>query len=659
MNLSEEQIKKEEQYFDKIVELITNYIKIINQKISKSDKEIIELKKHIWDQGKAMSELEYGSMLADADFEVSLVNKQVEQLNRYEKMLKNPYFGRIDFKTDEEIFNVYIGISGLTDEENNYIFDWRAPISSLFYNYDFGPAQYDSPSGNIFGEIVLRRQYKFEQGNLKRIIENKLNIDDEILQEVLSKNSNSKMQNIVSTIQKEQNEIIRNASDKVLIVQGIAGSGKTSVAMHRVAYILYREKEIKHDDIIIFSPNTVFGEYIGEILPDLGEKNVLNYTFQSFFSKYYSALKKSESLSDFLERNYENKNTTNICNKLDIDNFMESYLKNNIFKKNVVIQNIVFSNYELNNLILQKYNKLPFIERIKSVSEYLCRKLNISTIKNSKKIMRLLLDKLSLSVDPVDIYNSFLKSNLSNKNSIKYDDIVNILYIYFEINGYPCVSNVKHIVIDEAQDYNDIQFYILKKVFLNASFTILGDINQMINPNCNYQNLYEITKIFENNIKYIELNKTYRSSPEITDFSNTILNKKNINSVRKATGFPVMFRNNEKLIENIGKDIQLMKANGLKNIAIIVKNKKELTSLYNKLSDCYSNLTFTKNSIVNGTISILTSYMSKGLEFDGVIVYTDIENQYTEYEKNLFYVVCTRAQHQLIIYNQDISYNYQ
>lgn len=658
MNISDKEMNKEKNYLEIVKKVASDFIKDIDIKVEKEKQDIFEIKKYIWDECKAMSELEYGNLLNDTDAKVKRTNDQIMQAFKYTKILDNAYFGRVDFKTEEELINVYIGLHGLHSDSKNYIFDWRAPISSLFYDYTVGSAEYEAPLGNIKGNIELRRQYKIESGNIKRIIESDINIDDEILQEVLSSNSSDKMKNIVTTIQKEQNAVIRNTKDKYLIVQGVAGSGKTSVALHRIAYLLYKEENLNYNNVLIFSPNNVFSEYISEVLPELGEENVLNTTFNDLVKSYIKNQKNTETFSEFLERKYEsisnNDNEDCLYTKKELDEFIKQFLSKSILKKGITINGLYFNQFELNELLTNKYKKLPFLERIDNIAEYICNSLNISVKKNKIKIKNRLLKEIDIELNPINIYKLFLDSKNSNKEiskQIYYDDLVNIIYIYFELNGYPYNTNVKHIIVDEAQDYSKLQFLILKKIFPYAYFTILGDINQAINPYCEYNSLKEINPIFDNKACYIELSKTYRSSAEIIDFSNKILDIKNVSSVRGKSGYPVVLKNEKITTKRIINDIIEMKKDGMKTIAIITKNEKTAKKLYKKVKENDDSIGFTLNTITKDCIAILPSYIAKGLEFDGVIICNDLEEKYTKQENKLFYVVCTRAQHKLIIYN--------
>ena len=656
MNISEKELEKEKKYLKTIKDTASKNIDEIDTKLEKEKKEIYETKKYIWEECNALSELEIGSVFQDANAQVIRANEQVMKSFRYRKMLESPYFGRIDFKLDDELLNVYIGLYGLSDIKTNYIFDWRAPISSLFYDYTIGKAKYEAPVGEIEGEITLRRQYKIENGKLKRVIESDINIDDDLLQEVLSSNSSEKMKNIVTTIQKEQNQVIRNTTDKYLIVQGVAGSGKTSAALHRIAYLLYKEENLNYNNILIFSPNDVFSEYISDVLPELGEENVLNTTFNDIVKTYLRKQKSIEDFSSFLERTYENIEhiNTSFYEKKDLDSFIKSFLDNSIFKKGTTINGLYFNQFELNELLTSKYKKLPFLERLNKIAEYMCTNARLSIKKSKNRLVNWALNETNIELDPIIIYSQFLESKGINRDlskKIYYEDLVGIIHIYFELNSYPYNTNVKHVVVDEGQDYSKLQYYILKKIFPYAYFTILGDVNQSINPYCKYKSLEELSEIFDEKSNYVELNKTYRSSSEIISFANRILNIKNIDSARGNNGLDVLIRNNNDYLKSIINDIKLMKKNNLKTIAIITKNRKEARNLYNKLKKENTNLSFVKDTISLNSVSILPSYIAKGLEFDGVIVYNNDNNGYSNNEKNLYYVVCTRAQHQLIIYN--------
>lgn len=674
MKISSEELKKEVLYLKETLKILKNIIEKESDSIEIQKTNVNEMKKYIWENSGVLDDIEVMVSMRDVNKEVDFTNKNIKNINALRKSLSSPYFGRVDFSYDDDIISVYIGINGIIENLKNYVFDWRSPIASLFYNYGVGKAEYTAPTGKIQGDILLKRQYKIFNGKIKRCFESDINIDDEYLQEILSSASSKKMTNIVNTIQKEQNMIIRNVDDKHLIVQGIAGSGKTSVALHRIAYLLYNEKKLTNNNVLIFSPNEVFSDYISNVLPELGEQNVLQTTFSYFVSSYIDG--DIESFTNFLERYYNNEN---IClenqkhNKIklsnefkkEIDIFLKDYISRARFVKGLSINGKKITREELNRIFQKKFDNREVSRRLEDMSEY----LGGYKKEFKRKIFQKLKELLTIDTNPIEVYNKILsKNNLSidkektkfNSNGkikkLSYSDLLPLMYINFELNGYPNARTIKHVIIDEAQDYTLLQFDILKKIFNSASFTILGDVNQTINPFYKYDNLNDINSIFNNKGKYIELTKTYRSSQEIIEFSNNILGIDNACSVRHSNSIPVEFREVDKnvirkiLVENVHK----MQEQNMKRIAIITKSNEEVINLYNELKKDLTKLKMINNSkdFKIGNLVILPSYISKGLEFDGVIIYTDKENEYQEKDKYLFYVVCTRAQHALSIYNQ-------
>lgn len=682
MNIELEQMKQEEEYLKKTLAVIKELIENDNNSIKDKMAEIQEMKKYLWENNAMLDDAEIASGMYNVNCDVGYTNENIKKLMKLKKSLENPYFGRVDFESDGFSEQIYIGINGIAKDLNFYVFDWRTPIASLFYNYGTGPASYEAPSGTISGNISLKRQYKISNKKIERCFNSDLNIDDDYLQEILANASSEKMTNIVNTIQKEQNEIIRNVNDKYLIVQGIAGSGKTSVALHRIAYLLYKEKNLNSNNVLIFSPNDVFSQYISNVLPELGEDNVLQTTFSDFASAYIRDFKEIESFTQFIDRYYKNDSISEeeykitkykISNEFKelIDIYIEKYKENISFISSIIINGKSIKIDELNRLLKTAFDKFPLSERIDRISEYVCEQNNISYKKYGKVIREKIKTVVNFNLDVKKMYQDIISSDQFKKcaglkentdftvgKQLRYDDLLPLMYIYFETNGYPKNNSIRHIIIDEAQDYSLLQFYMLKKIFYTASFTVLGDIHQTINPYYIYDNLNSINSIFENKGKYIELNKTYRSSQEIIEFTNQILGLDNACSVRKNNAIPVTMRSipKEQAAIQIMHDIELMRENGIKRIAIITKNNLETIELYDKLKEQLDDINIVQQNAKTGTsignLVVLPSYISKGLEFDGVISYTDENNEYQEKDKYLFYVVCTRAQHNLTVYNQ-------
>lgn len=673
MALSNNDIKQEKDYLEFATEEISKKIDILGKEIHVKNEKITEFKKVLWENRGSIDGVEMQTELMSSQLEANFV---LTKMNYYRKLLKleySPYFGRIDFKEDNlDTRKVYIGIANVEKDLNYIIYDWRSPIASLFYDYSKGKAKYTAPDGEIKGEILLKRQYKIEGKKLLRVFDNNLNIVDDMLQEVLSSSSSDKMKNIVNTIQQEQNEIIRNISNKNLIVQGIAGSGKTSVALHRIAFLLYKIKNLKSSNVLIFSPNKIFSEYISNVLPELGEENTSETTFSEFASHYIKEFKSVESFSGFIEKYYTNKRDDEDLIRFKLSNKMIKVIENYVqeIDKNIkIIDNIEtkFSLIEkeyLNYLLKDRYNKMPIFERMDYIAEHLCNKLGLISKKDKISITKKIKEVLSIKPDYKKLYkdlfisdsfsSSFNKSiNLKlNSKVINYDDALCFIYLKGLLNGFPYSNLIKQVVIDEAQDYNEMQYIILTKIFKRASFTLLGDVNQTINPYQKYDSLEVLKNILDGNTKYVELSKTYRSSKEIIEFTNKILNLKHVSAIRKEEGVPVIKRDDDKYLKN---DINYLK-NKYKSLAIITKDMLDAIRLYDLLKDDYKDISLVTNnsSKFNRDLIIIPSYLSKGLEFDSVISYTSKNNLYTKREKYLYYVVLTRCQHELIVYNNSL-----
>lgn len=674
MSLSKEEVRKENDYLEKTTNEINNQLQELGNQIHVKEEQLTEFKRYLWEEKGSMDDIELKTGLMSSELDASLMLQKMEYYKKLFKTQNNPYFGRIDFnEKNDSIIKVYIGLTYLNKGLDYLIYDWRSPIASMFYDYGIGKAMYEAPAGDIEGDITLRRQYKIENKKLIRIFDNDLNVVDECLQDVLSDQSNDKMKNIVNTIQQEQNKIIRNIVDKNLIVQGIAGSGKTSVALHRIAFLLYKIKNLKSSNVLIFSPNNVFMEYISNVLPELGEDNALISTFHDFAKTYIKEVKKVQSFSNFIEEYYTNKVVDKkliefkLSNKIIkvIENYVKQIENNIYFTDNIETSIDMVEKEYLDYLIKDKYSKLPLFERIDKIAEHLCNKVGLSISKYKREYISQIKKLLSIKKDFIKIYqdmyvsSSFIKEYKQatkvkiNKDQMNYEDSLCFIYLKGLLNGFPYSSDIKQIVVDEAQDYNELQYIILKKIFKQASFTILGDINQTINPYQKYDTLEVLTNILGENSNYIELNKTYRSSNEIIEYTNKILNLKHVSAMRKPNLVPVKLRNNN---YNIIEDINELRSK-YKSVAIITKDKQESINLFNKIKNDIKDISVMDdgNKEFNRNLVIVPSYLAKGLEFDAVISFNEINNLYTSNEKYLFYVVCTRTQHELIVYNPPLS----
>ena len=680
MSLTDINLQVEKNYLDEVMKHVRSKISELGQELYDREEKVQEFQKFIWDTRHEMDPTEMRSMMASSDLEVTLMQNKGKYLQKLFRTQHSPYFGSITFVSKDINKKIYIGIARVEDEENDIylVHDWRAPICSMFYDYETGPAQFKAPEGIIKGEITNKRQFKIEDGKLKRVFDNDLNIDDDLLQEVLATKSNDRMKNIVNTIQQEQNAIIRNLEDRTLIVQGIAGSGKTSVALHRIAFLLYKLENLTSRNVLIFSPNQVFTEYISSVLPELGEDNTMQTTFHDFLSQYLPEFGSVESFTTFVERYYKYKEINRKLVKykqsdrviIDIHLYIKKILKSVKFIRDIETVDYSYTKEQLNEMLRNRYEKLLLVDRLNAIADKICNDIfrgrkakKPSVLANLKKNLNIKLDFKILLKEfyKSDIFLESFEGNMTdreinaivNSREIKYEDACLMVYLKGLLEGFGYFGNIKEVVIDEAQDYNKLQYMLMRTIFKRSGFTLLGDINQTINPYYRYKSLKDLTKIFGDSVKYLELSKTYRSTPEIIERTNNILGLSHVSAIRRENSIPVVFKDETNIKENLIEDINKLRETS-SSVAIITKTDEECEYLYTLLKKDIpeiSELSSTSKEF-NKKLIIIPSYIAKGLEFDSTIIYTRKNNRYKEDEKYLYYVACTRSQHQLIIYNQ-------
>ena len=613
-------MKEEVKYLENVKNVINYNIDSLTKHIETNKKEIINTKRYLYESSHEIYDTDLTSMMNEEDFNVSLVNTQIDKVSKLKHAYLNPYFGRVDFN-DEKI---YIGLTDVSKDNENLVFDWRSDIASLYYDEKIGKSTFKVGDKTIEGNITKRRNYTIKMGKLISFFDSDIAIRDELLQEVLNQNASENMKNIVTTIQKEQNEIIRYGGN--IIVEGASGSGKTSIAMHKASYTLYKNS-LNKNNILIFTPSKNFIKYISGVLPSLGEENVKMTTFNSFANEYLDS--KAESLNHYFEHSKKSdKLKLSKEFKEKIDKYLKTYKKSLKFTKKLGYKKLIILPDELNHYLEKDLSVANVLEY---ASSKLCDRLNIDEDKNVPQLTIMLKELLDIKNHPLDLYNDFLESiNLEKIDYFSYPDVWAALYLYFNIHGYPSYSNIKEVIIDEAQDYSIFEFILIKKIFNSSKFTVLGDSNQNINPLNKYSSLKELSSIFD--AKYIYINKSYRSSKRIVEFSNKILNLKNIVPIRTYDS-KVIVKDMDK--EKLYTLVNSFKEDGFK-VAVITKTKEEALKL--------------KKLKLNA--SILPVNLAKGLEFDAVIVYTDKDNYYTKEEFNLYYVAATRALHKLAVVNQ-------
>ena len=642
--ISERELKKEKDYLKAVLYILEKEIQKNNSKIEELSDTIKKELKYTWDYDNQADLNEWANNMMKIERKSLSAISKTDKNRSYFKMLKSAYFARIDFETENDIIPVYIGIATLSDGTDFYVYDWRAPISSMFYDYEMGEAKYTTPEGNeIKGKIILKRQYKIEGENIVQIFDTDMQIIDDILKQMLGSKSSDKMRNIVNTIQKEQNKIIRKRDVDLLVVQGPAGSGKTSVAMHKIAYLLYAEKNnINNSNILIISPNDIFSDYISNVLPEIGEDNVYQTTFMDFIRGHLD-FKIKGSLNDLYEEVYKT-NPKSKTKSVEYNSIMLKYgatyinlLENYISSKRneilgisdiIIDGKVVIEKSYLEKLASElESNGVSLLTQGKRLIEKIVLHLTIklgakqnATIQKIKKALEANLNKLKVKSLFTDLYSNedrfvnmieeiynvtgtsaknrlsikslhdifVYTSSLLAKNTIPFEDVVGYLYLKDRILGSSVQSKIKYVLIDEAQDYTILQYRILAHLFKRANITILGDINQSIMPfasHKNYESIINILKQDRPGIKYDMnyLTKTYRSTYEINMFCKHIIGDTNMyNQVdRHGDEVSIIKDNDEMKKTKVLKDaLELKKF--YNTIAIITKTQEEA----NKLKEC-------------------------------------------------------------------------
>ena len=520
-----------------------NWLNIVTQKIEEkiatteqTNKRLLEsLKdnmKYMWDSIYEMDSQEKAFVKNQMAMLDETQQENIKELMSYKASLKSPYFGAIDFDSNEEGFLSYkIGLKGIKDGSTIYVVDWRAPFSELYYNYDVGYGEYFTGLNKVTGNIKSKKQYKIENGKIIFCIESDIKIDDQILQEVLAKTASEKMKNIVSTIQKEQNAIIRKETSNNLIVQGVAGSGKTSIALHRIAYLLYKHrKTLSSSSVLIISPNKFFSDYISNVLPELGEQNIAETVMDQILKEELNIKDKIETKSEQVERLLgdqfaikicEIKNSMQFCE--DIEKFCNEYFDEIFNPTDIVYENFLICNKEtLKEMFLNKYKNRPVYLKLNWIKDYVSYKAQEFELKLNKSTLEKFFKPMFGKLDIYEVYNQFLKRyynlNFIKSAKINFEDAIALLYIKQYIYGYTTFNNIKHLLIDEFQDYSPLNYKIINNMFPCVK-TILGDISQDVSGS-QTKILENFNKLDSRESELITLNKSYRSSYEITTFAN-------------------------------------------------------------------------------------------------------------------------------------------
>lgn len=701
----------EEKRLAQTISLAEEQLKQAKEAADKKKSEIIEAKKDVRENTEHGITSLYTSDGFEALVELSqYINPVTDKIIDYEeeehkillleKMIKSPYFARIDFKFDDEdeFEKIYIGRSSLRKNsyQEMYVYDWRSPIASIFYRFMTGEAFYDAPCGRVTGELNLKRQYEIKNGTLEYFFDSDVQIVDEFLRQLLSQNTTAKMKAIVETIQHEQDVVIRDMENDLLMVQGVAGSGKTSIALHRAAYLMYQglQTKLSANNIMIISPNSIFEQYISNVLPELGEDNVISSVFEDILSALLIG-RKIQSRNDFLENLIVNSKYKEISrNSIEfktssffreiLDQFLIDIPRQWIEFEDVYYEGkCVVSRQILKDKILGR-TETPLGIKLEQLEDYILEQIfgtgKGRGHKEEKNLIKQEIQKF-IKIDIVELYKilfsneAYFYSLLQNSNlsqgiksiweytrenleadRLYYDDAIAIAYLYLKIYGTNKYKNIKQVVIDEAQDYYPLQYEIFNLLFSNAKFTILGDMKQTLAKKEDISFYEQIQKILnKKKSSLIMLDKSFRCTNEILNFSLKFIEKSSqIKSFNRNGDSPKVYiaDNSEIFIDEIVKEIKLCQEKGFQSICLICKTEKNSTYLFNKIKHKLD-IQLIKNGSVSDLqgVFILPVYMSKGLEFDAVLICdADSQNYHDEDDKNLLYVACTRALHKLSLF---------
>lgn len=669
--------KQEKEYLKQIISFLKKVIGNTDASVKDHVNTLAEYKDYIW-SNKDIDPHEIRSMRESILNHFALGESVINKHKRLTKILAIPYFGRIDFlekKENSKVMPIYIGIHTFYDPESRatLIHDWRAPVSSMFYDHELGEAGYRSPSGEIKGVISLKRQYRIRGGKMEFMIESALTVHDDILQKELSSNADDKMKNIVATIQREQNQIIRNEDIRTLIIQGVAGSGKTSIALHRIAYLLYTFRDsISSKDILIISPNKVFSDYISNVLPELGEETVPEtsmeqilsgvlehkYKYQTYFGLVNELLEKpSSSLIDRIAY----KASFGFISELD--KFI-LHIENTYFKAaDVKLTKYITIPAPFIEEQYLRFNRYPIRRRFDAMADYMLDMLKIQYTFTVTTTGRNLLKKeirlMFAGNNDIQVYKDFFKwtnnpgmFKMRKGHTLEYSDLAPLAYLHLALEGNGNQPfRVKHLLIDEMQDYSPIQYKVIQKLF-PCRKTVLGDAGQSVNPygSSTAETIQKSLTASE----IMKLCKSYRSTFEITDFAQKIHPNAELEPVARHGEKPqiLQFGSAVEELSGIMGLISTYRKSGYKSLGIICKTEQQARKMADMLKSYANDISFLSSqssAFVQGIV-ITSAHMAKGLEFDEVIIpQTDERNYRSEIDKSMLYVAVTRAMHRLTL----------
>lgn len=704
-------VKNGREYLAHVTGTLRHRITQLDDSIEAGQKEIEGMHEYYWENYTEMDQYGYENFDNQQALlhEINASNEKIELRRRFRKMMDSPFFGRVDFcyEGDDEPEIFYIGIANLAEENGGLplIYDWRTPVSGLFYDFDKGPASYQAPLGEIHGDIAAKWQYKIRGGKMIYEFESDVKIDDEILKAELGSNGDVQLKNIIRTIQKEQNAIIRNTSDRIMVIQGAAGSGKTSIALHRIAYLLYHDrKNLKSSSVLVLSPNGVFSDYISHILPELGEENIREMSFDLFaYKRLKNTVSDCEDRYDLIERQISGLCDEELLKEKQSRDFldrMEGYLaelEDSLMNfRDIEHRGVVKKEQEIIELFYFKFMDIPLLSRMDAVAEYFIDE--VETLKGfdlpdeERDAVKSRFYRMYETRDLYVLYNRFLRQEgfpalpqvQYEKRKLRYEDVYPVLYLKYRLETQQEDSGVRHLIVDEMQDYSMIQYLIIQRLF-KCKMTILGDREQTMDGD-QQDVLTFLPKIFGKDIRRIVMNKSYRNTIEIASYANKLAGITEVELFERH-GKPVEekeFTGLTEALERVVKELRLEKQTvaeadedmpenaasetdgtetgeelSYETAAVITRTADEAREAYYILQkkleaegfDTKERLSLLHRDSTNFKkgLTVTTFYMAKGLEFDQVFsVFPGTDR--SPIVQRARYIAATRALHELYMY---------
>ncbi|MBD3109197.1 ATP-binding domain-containing protein [Bacillus sp. AGMB 02131] len=654
-------------YLEKTLSYLTKAYKELSSNITDQDHNFKSLQKYMVEYKSELDKFE----VYDYQQTLSMIDKrgfaQVMEREEVRKLIESPYFGRFDFiylgDHPSEAETIYIGRFGFADEEGTQlIYDWRAPICNMYYEFEIGEAYYIAMDHQFDGELIKKRQIKIENSKLKYMLDSSLTIQDEVLQQTLTQHANDKMKTIVTSIQREQNKIVRNESAYNVIIQGVAGSGKTAVALHRIAYYLYKFRDtLRAERIFILSPNKIFSDYISTVLPELGEEPIRSFTLDEFTANLLPAAVTFKSFEEETKEILSNPDgalasRAKIKGNYSFVQKLQSFLSNldlRLLKnESISIVGVVIQADYLQGRFLQ-YRKEPVVTRLELMADDIIQVLKSKWDREGKlpsknEIIKRLKKRL-LFPSPLAIYRAFTETLRENsfkfpKKCFEFNDVYPYLFVQLYFKGIKQYDLVQHFVLDEMQEYSPIQYAVLSKVF-TCKRTIIGDFSQALLP---YETISkEAFEAMFRNLEYVELTTTYRSSYEIVMYSKKFMRNGEIHPIARHGKEPkeLIYLTLEQMLKQVHESAM----NDYRTTAIICKMEEDLQILHERLNIPFTILDGQTEKFETGLLLTTIQY-AKGLEFDAVIIpFVNETNYRTEFDRGLLYIASTRAMHELTV----------